>query len=161
MIYNLVFKNKNFSDSMAKNTSNPLNTLVAAAGPSPVKPTAVAVGPVVQQVRRGLHQPVNPPNMNHNFSIFLNKNPKVFCDYVIHLSNLYNMLGPNNAESMMNHLMQTMHLVQARHAIDRYNSYMPDDEKVPTEEVMEFVRSKKRKIDDSAEEKTPTAEENK
>ena len=140
---------------MAKNTSNPLNTLAAAAAPPAVKPTAVAVAPAVQQVRRGLHQSVNPPNMNYNFSLTINKNPQIFCDYIVQLSNLYNALGANNAASMMNHLMQTMHLLQARHAIDRYNAYLPSDDKISTDEVMEFVRSKKRKIEEN-----PPTEEN-
>lgn len=139
-----------------------LDTLAAAAAPSPVKPAAAHASAIKQVATAPNNVPrINPPNMNHNFSLFLNKNPHLFCDYVVQLSNLYNALGPSNSQSMMNHLMQTMHLLQARHAIDRYNSYQSADEKISAEEVMEFVRSKRRKIDEPTDEKTPTQEEKK
>lgn len=167
----------NFTASMAKTaTAASLDTLAAAAAvPSPLK--AAAAMRSASATKSGAVVPnngtrVNPPNMNHNFSLLINKNPQIFCDYIVQLSNLYNVMGPNNAQAMMNHLMQTLHLLQVKHAIDRYNSYVHADEKVSTDEVMQFVRSKKRKIDDTIDEQkensdyqkkdeTPTQEEKK
>ena len=56
-------------------------------------------------------------------------------------------MDESKGQNMMNYLMKTMHLLQSKHAIEKYNSYLPSDERVDADEIIQVMRTKKRKAE--------------
>lgn len=134
---------------MAEGTTKPIRQKfkemakpTAAVGPPAIAPPSVDPSPATT----GAPVQGPAPVPKFNFSLHLKNKPQSFLNYVIMMSNVYNELPPNQAEKFMNHQMQTLHALEVRQSILKFNMYQPDDEmKLNPNEIMEKMLSRKRK----------------